>query len=87
MLRSYINQLLLAFRYFTMVQVFPTPALNLRHMYAVVGAHRVTGPYEPTVVFTVQTDYGVTLKIYLPWFNARCVDDADIDVRKLGRKK
>ena len=84
---GYINQLLLAFRCYTKGHVAPLPALTLRHPYPVVSVHRVTGPYVPTVVFTLQEYYGVTLKIYLPWFNARCVDDADIDVRKLGRKK
>jgi len=86
MLPGYINQLSLAFRYFTMGQVVPIPALTLRYPYPVVGAHRVTGPYEPTVVFTLQSDYGVTLKIYLPRLYARCVDDADIDNINLGKK-
>jgi len=87
MLPGYINQLLLAFRYFTMGQVVPIPYLTLRHPYPVVGTHSVTGPYEPTVVFTLQFDYVVTLKIYLPRLYARCVDDADIDDINLGTKK
>ena len=48
---------------------------------------RVTGPYGPTVMFTLQSDYAVTLKIYLPELYTRCVDDADIDDINLGRKK
>ena len=84
MLPGYINQLFLAFRYFTMGQVVPIPSLcGIR---TVVGAHRVTCPHEPTVVFTLQSDYAVTLKIYLPRLYARCVDHADDDVN-LGRKK
>jgi hypothetical protein len=60
MLTGYVNQLLLAFRYFTMGQVVPFPALTLRNPYPVVCAHRVTGPYEPTEELKLQSDYALS---------------------------
>jgi len=53
MLPGSINQHLLAFRYFTIGRIVPIPSLTLRHPFPVVGTHRVNGPYEPTVVFTL----------------------------------
>ena len=88
MVQGYINQLLLAFRCYTMGQVVPLPALTLRHPYPVVGACRVTGRNgRPAIVFTLQSDYGVTLKIYLPRLYVRCIDDADINDINLERIK
>ena len=85
MLPSPINQLLLVLRYFTMGQVLSIPSLTLRHPYPVVGDDSVTSPYETTFMFTLQSDYAVTLKIYLPSLYDRCVDDADIDDINLWR--
>jgi len=54
----------------------------------VVGAHRVTGRNGyPAIVFTLQSDYGVTLQIYLPRLYIKCIDDPDIDDINLRRKK
>ena len=86
MLPGYINQFSLAFTYFRMGQVFPITSLTLRLPYPLVGAHSVTGPYDPTVVFTLQSDYAVSLKIYLPKLYATCVDYADTDGIKLGKE-
>ena len=75
-----INELLLAFRRYTMGEIVPLPALTLRHPYPVVGACRVTGRNgRPAIIFTLQTDYGVTVKIYLPRLYVRCIDDSDIN--------
>jgi len=53
-----------------------------------VGAHKETGPNgRPTIVFTLQSDNGVTLQIYLPRLHIKCIDDPDIDDINLGRKK
>ena len=38
-------------------------------------------------MFTLQSDYAVTLKIFLPRLYAWCVDAADIEDINLGRKK
>ena len=90
MVQDYINQLLLAFRCYTMGQVVPLPALTLRHPYHVVGACRVTGrDGRPAIVFTLQSDKGVSLKIYLPRLYVRCIDDAhinDINLEKIKLK-
>jgi hypothetical protein len=88
MVQGYINQFLLAFRCYTMGQVVPLPALTLRHPYPVVRACRVTGRNgRPANVFTLQSDYGVTLKIYLPRLYVRCIDNADINDINLERIK
>ena len=88
MLPGPINQLLLAFRYFTMRQVVPISSLTLRHPYPFVGAHRFTDRTgRPTIIFELQWDYWVTLQIYLPRLYIKCIDDRDIDDINLGRKK
>ena len=88
MLPDYINELILAFRCYTMGEVVPLPALTLRHPYPVVGACRVTGRNgRPAIIFTLQTDYGVTVKIYLPKLYVRCIDDSDINDINLKKHK
>jgi hypothetical protein len=88
MLPGYVNQLLLAFKYNTTGQVVHVRSLTKNHSYPVVGAHRVTGRNGcPAIVFTLQSYYGVTLKIYLPRLYIKCIDDPDIDDINLGRKK
>ena len=77
-----INELLLAFRRYTMEEIVPLPALTLRHPYPVVGASRVTGRNgRPANIFTLQTDYGVNVNIYVPKLYVRCIDDSDIDIK------
>jgi len=87
---GYINQLLLAFRCYTKGHVAPLPALTLRHPYPVVGACRVTGRNgRPAIIFTLQTDYGVTVKTYLPKLYVRCIDDSyinDINLKTIKLK-
>ena len=80
MLPDNINELLLAFRRYTMGEIVPLQALTLRHPYPVVGASRVTGRNgRPTIIFSLQTDYGVNVKIYVPKLYVRCIDDSDIN--------
>jgi len=88
MLPSYVNQHLLAFKYYTTGQVVHVSSLTKNHSFPVVGAHRVKGRNgRPAIVFTLQSDYGVTLQIYLPRLYIKCIDDRDIDDINLGRKK
>ena len=88
MLPGYINQLLLAFKYYTTGPVVHVRSLTKNLLYPVVGARRVTGRNgRPAIVFTLQSDYGVTLKIYLPRLYVRCIDDADINDINLERIK
>jgi hypothetical protein len=72
MLPGYVNQLLLAFKYYSTGQVVRLLSLTKNHSFPVVGAHSVTGRnVRPAIVFTLQSDYGVTLQIYLPRL---CID-------------
>ena len=88
MLPGYANQLLLAFKYYTMGQVVHIRSLTKNHTYPVVGAHRVTGRNgRPAIVLNLQSDYVVTLQIYLPRVYIKCIDDTDINHINLGRKK
>jgi len=53
-----------------------------------VGADRVTGRNGcRAIVFTLQSDYGVNLQIYLPRLYIRSIDDPDINDINMGRKK
>jgi len=71
-----------------MGEFVPLPALTLRHPYPVVGACSVTGRNgRPAIIFTLQTDYGVTVKIYLPKLYVRCIDDSDINDINLKKHK
>ena len=58
MLPGYVNQLLLAVKYYTTGQVVHVRSLTKNHSYPVVGARRVTGLNGcPAIVFTLQSDY------------------------------
>jgi hypothetical protein len=87
-LPGHVNQLLLAFKYYTTGQVVHVGSLTKNHSYPVVGTHRVTGRNGcPAIVFTLQSDYAVTLQIYQPRLYIKCIDDPDIDDINLARKQ